>query len=386
MVLSFLSIVLAVFFVSEILFIPSLLSLDFFVHQWIQEQRSCGLDAFAIMLQDWTRSGFLAPVMIALVAVVPLYKRRWHELLHFLLVVGVGALICELTKFVVIRPRPSVLPFVLEGNSFPSGHVANSVILLGGVYSVLRSQCQARKWLALSAWLFFGAVVLIIAWQRLYLGRHWFTDVFAGLLLASGWLCFVTARWRQKVPAAAWVGRGLILAAVFFLLWLIPAVRVPLPSPFTVRSQPIARVDFASPSSKDLGNDQWSAPWEELGKPIRTMNQRESSAYLRLPNKTVYMLALGIRPLVESRKGTCYRMAIFLNNRPLKEMILHTGWRDYDILAPQEKVTAGLNEVSFRLSSKQSLPGVFMYLEAFPLESFFPNWRGRTQVASSLEQ
>ena len=145
MVLSYLSIVLAVLFVSEILFIPSLLSLDFFVHQWIQEQRSCGLDAFAIMLQNWTRSGFLAPVMMALVAVVPLYKRRWHELLHFLLVVGVGALICELTKFMVIRPRPSVLPFVLEGNSFPSGHVANSVILLGGVYSVLRSQCQARK-------------------------------------------------------------------------------------------------------------------------------------------------------------------------------------------------------------------------------------------------
>jgi membrane-associated phospholipid phosphatase len=368
---------------AEIYFVPYLLSLDFVVHQWIQEQRSCGLDTVAVVLQHWTGSQLLAPVIVVLAFAVLFYsRRRWHESLRFFVLIGAGALICEIAKLAVIRPRPSVLPFVSVGHSFPSGHVVNSLLLLAGVYSLFNERCRAKNWVKLTGGVLIGAIILVIAWQRLYWSRHWMTDVIGGLLLGSAWVCFVAARWRHRVTVVWYGGLGLSIAVGFVLPWLMPTLRIRLPSPLTVRHQPVARADFASLPAKNFTVDQWSSAREELGRPIRTMTGRESSVYVRLPTKMGYMLALGMRPTVKANIYSCSRMKVFLNDRLLKEISLHEGWRDYSVVVPKEKVIAGRNKVTFHSSPEESLPSVFMYLEIYSRDAFLRNLRGRLQPTS----
>lgn len=70
------------------------------------------------------------------------------------------------------------------GNSFPSGHMVRAVIVYGLLAFVIR-RLAPSPWLRLAAAA--GAVVLIVllAFDRLYLDVHWESDVIGGLLLGS---------------------------------------------------------------------------------------------------------------------------------------------------------------------------------------------------------
>ncbi len=70
------------------------------------------------------------------------------------------------------------------GNSFPSGHVVRSVLVYGLLAFVIRR--LATSWtaraLAVPAAI---AVVIVVAFDRLYLDVHWESDVIGGLLLGG---------------------------------------------------------------------------------------------------------------------------------------------------------------------------------------------------------
>jgi membrane-associated phospholipid phosphatase len=85
------------------------------------------------------------------------------------------------------RDGPSVTDLVTSGgglNSFPSGHVVRSVIAYGLIAFVVR---RLAPWPIARALAIPIAVVLIIviAFDRLYLDVHWESDVIGGLLLGA---------------------------------------------------------------------------------------------------------------------------------------------------------------------------------------------------------
>jgi len=85
------------------------------------------------------------------------------------------------------RDGPSVTDLVTSGgglNSFPSGHVVRSVIAYGLIAFVVR---RLAPWPVARALAIPIAVVLIIviAFDRLYLDVHWESDVIGGLLLGA---------------------------------------------------------------------------------------------------------------------------------------------------------------------------------------------------------
>jgi membrane-associated phospholipid phosphatase len=119
--------------------------------------------------------------------------RRWR-LAAVVVVARLGELACEsLTKLVVDRPRPHLLPLLTSasGTSFPSGHSAGSVAAYGAILlavAVCLGQPPSRWVVALMTVFLFA-----VAASRVVLGVHYPTDVLAGMELGLAWVALAFA-------------------------------------------------------------------------------------------------------------------------------------------------------------------------------------------------
>lgn len=127
---------------------------------------------------------------ITIVACVLLYI--WHKRPYIpgiILAVAGSGLTTYVVKILVHRARPSdIIPFFTESSfSFPSGHATSSAALYGFLLYlfVLTQRPKKEKWL-----MFLLSVFLIasIGFSRLYLGVHFFSDVWGGYLIGATWL------------------------------------------------------------------------------------------------------------------------------------------------------------------------------------------------------
>lgn len=112
---------------------------------------------------------------------------RWVALYFVINMVGISAL-TKLLKLYFERQRPEVLAeYDGTGFSFPSGHTTGSMVFYGFlIYLVAISHW--KKSLRLTLNIFLGILILSIAFSRVYLGVHYFTDILAGLLFGLSWL------------------------------------------------------------------------------------------------------------------------------------------------------------------------------------------------------
>jgi undecaprenyl-diphosphatase len=170
--------------------------------RWFFVHRTPTLDA----ITEWgTRVGDVgAVIVVAAVAVGILAIGRHWAHISFL----VGALLIEVTTFVtttfvIDRPRPDV-PHLDPGpptSSFPSGHVAASIVLYVGIALIVMS--LVRSWLVRTlAWLLAFAVPTFVALSRLYRGMHHPTDVIGSVIGATGCLAFAFLATRTGVAVA----------------------------------------------------------------------------------------------------------------------------------------------------------------------------------------
>lgn len=79
----------------------------------------------------------------------------------------------------------------LAAYAFPSGHATQAA----AVYATLAllTTARARRSTRLLIGMLAFALVLAVAFSRVYLGAHWFTDAAAGLLLGSLWAAALAA-------------------------------------------------------------------------------------------------------------------------------------------------------------------------------------------------
>lgn len=105
-----------------------------------------------------------------------------------------GMLINVLLKNVYARPRPMFEEplLTLVTYSFPSGHTAASTLFYGLIasYVVTTSPSWRRR---CTAMVLAAAMVLLVAFSRVYLGAHYVSDVLGAMAYSSGWLAVCIA-------------------------------------------------------------------------------------------------------------------------------------------------------------------------------------------------
>ena len=132
-----------------------------------------------------------------------------------------SGLAVELAVFVTVnytvqRPRPAV-PHVgstPSTYSFPSGHVAATLVLYGGIAVLITMRTRAT-WARALAWAAAAVMVAWVAFSRVYEGEHHPTDVMAGAFLGLGALAaatFAVTPWRPRPARDRTAARGTVVA------------------------------------------------------------------------------------------------------------------------------------------------------------------------------
>lgn len=140
-------------------------------------------------------------VMAVIIATLFALGYRWESTVALVIAVIVP-LLNFLIKTLVHRPRPGVdlihVVNVLSSYSFPSGHVMFYTSFFGFVcfltYTLLKP-----FWIRTLLFIIFGSHIVLVGISRIYLGRHWASDVLGAYLL--GGLCLIAGihfyRWGK---------------------------------------------------------------------------------------------------------------------------------------------------------------------------------------------
>lgn len=123
-------------------------------------------------------------VTIPLRAVVTAYltlRRRWRKAAAFALTWIVSEVALTVLKAYFHRARPPQPLVSIDGYSFPSGHAVAGAAVAVGIVLAFFPPGERRRW----EWLAAG-FAFVMAFSRVYLNAHWFSDVVAGVLLGSG--------------------------------------------------------------------------------------------------------------------------------------------------------------------------------------------------------
>lgn len=171
------------------------------INRWLAERRDGTLTDLS-WLGSTFAGGLVIPAVVGVLVVLFLIRRKWLLAAFTLFVICVESGSYRATTLVVERDRPPV--HRLEGldptASFPSGHIAATVALYGGLLLVLASWV-GRRWLwTLAACLTIG-FALFVGWARMYRGMHHLTDSAVGVLM--GCLALALTVFAARVATAA---------------------------------------------------------------------------------------------------------------------------------------------------------------------------------------
>ena len=131
-------------------------------------------------------------VIVAVVVALVLWRVQGTRLplVYFTVSLGAMLLLYVIVTAMITRDRPPVEvldPGLVPDHSFPSGHVATSIVVYWALaLYLLRTVRGSTRW----AWILFLAPV-VVAPSRLYEGAHHPTDVLTSLVVAPLWVAVV---------------------------------------------------------------------------------------------------------------------------------------------------------------------------------------------------
>jgi membrane-associated phospholipid phosphatase len=161
------------------------------VNSWVTTIQTSSFTLVAKLIAGGFDTTPLLAISLVIGAVLFYKKMRKNALLLVGAMAG-DAVIIETLKTFIYSLRP-LNGLVLEtDNSFPSGHVTSTVVLLG-LLAFFAWQTWKCKLVKAASSVLLAAVALFVGFTRIYLNVHWLSDVLAGYLLGVFWLTFCIA-------------------------------------------------------------------------------------------------------------------------------------------------------------------------------------------------
>lgn len=157
-------------------------SIDSSLHNFIDNFNSDTLTKIMHIITFFGGAIFMA-LLCFLLVILFITKKLNNKFYCIMGTLMISTMVNCIIKLIIRRPRPEYMTVVENTFSYPSGHMMASTTLYGFlIYLILKSN-KARTNKALYA-LLLGMLIILIGISRMYLGAHYFSDVFGGLLLS----------------------------------------------------------------------------------------------------------------------------------------------------------------------------------------------------------
>jgi len=119
----------------------------------------------------------------AVIFFIFLFKKKKNYAFSTAAVLIVSTVINNVIKLIIRRPRPEYISVVEHSFSYPSGHTMASATLYGFlIYLIIKSDMPKHYKIIYSGVL--GLLIFLVGISRIYLGAHFFSDVFGGWILS----------------------------------------------------------------------------------------------------------------------------------------------------------------------------------------------------------
>ncbi|MGE0629317.1 MAG: VTT domain-containing protein [Hyphomicrobiaceae bacterium] len=228
---------------------------DAAIYRALQDLRTAPGDAVMIGITELGDTVVVVAMTVAVFLWLA-WKRAWRTAAYWLGAVAGASALNTVVKVALHRTRPSELLYTgSSAFSFPSGHSTVNIVLYGFLAFLIARELQPARRLAIA----FAAAsfVFLIAFSRLYLGAHWFSDVIGGLAFGTTWLIalgFSYLRKRSEAIGAA----GLIIVGCATLA-LAGGINIDRQNAFDVERYATTRSPPTMPA-----DTWWNTGWQQL--------------------------------------------------------------------------------------------------------------------------
>lgn len=164
--------------------------IDDLINQKVSLLQNSWLDKVFIFLGTYFKRILIGASLIA-ISVLYIGKRKKES---FILAISLfsGFIFEQIIKFIVQRPPPGINLTLGVGYSFPSGHSIFAAILFSSLIYFYKDQIK-NKILKIIFILINVLLILFVGFSRIYINKHWFTDVIGGY--AAGFFILIVVLW-----------------------------------------------------------------------------------------------------------------------------------------------------------------------------------------------
>jgi len=164
--------------------------IDDLINQKVSLLQNSWLDKVFIFLGTYFKRILIGASLIA-ISVLYIGKRKKES---FILAISLfsGFIFEQIIKFIVQRPPPGINLTLGVGYSFPSGHSIFAAILFSSLIYFYKDRIKnsALKVIFISINIL---LIFFVGFSRIYISKHWFTDVIGGY--AAGFFILIVVLW-----------------------------------------------------------------------------------------------------------------------------------------------------------------------------------------------